>query len=132
MPLGQFLWRDWLAAVLLVAQVDNQRVTPFPRGRVDAVLATAKLADGSPGARRKVGGVKLVVAGHVGAQACPCGLVVGVHAQAGPYIGVDLVGLFLREGIGDPEVGVRHGYGSGKGRGMEGGCVGNKGRVEYP
>ena len=113
MPLGQILRWDGLAAMLLVAQVNNQRVTPLPGSRVDAVLAAAELADGGPGARRKIGGVELPMAGHIGTQARPCGLVIGVHTQAGPDIGVGVIGLFLGEGIGDPGVGVR--YGSGRG-----------------
>ena len=42
MPLGQVLRRDGLAAMLLVAQVNNQRVTPLPGSRVDAVLAAGR------------------------------------------------------------------------------------------
>lgn len=103
MPLREILWRNRLAAMLLVSEVNNQRVTPLPGGRVDAVLTAAQLADGRPGARGKDGRVKLSDTGHVGAQARPGGLVIWVHSQSRPDVGGKVLCLLLSEGIGDSE-----------------------------
>lgn len=107
MPVREILWWDGLATVFCISKVDNQRVPPLPRGWVDAVLTATQLADGRPGTRRKHGRVKLPVGGHVGTQARPGGLVVGIHSKASPHIGGHFFGLFSGEGFGDSAKEVR-------------------------
>lgn len=64
-------------------------------------LAAAELANGSPGPGGELGGVEGVVVRHVRPECSPGGLVVWVHAQAGPDVFGHLGGLFFCKGLGD-------------------------------
>jgi hypothetical protein len=66
-PFRKVLGWNGLAAVLGVAEVDDEGIPPDLGVRADAVFASAKLADGGPGPRSKVSGVECVETGHVGA-----------------------------------------------------------------
>lgn len=66
-------------------------------------LASAELADGGPSLGGELSGVKSVVVRHVRPERCPGGLVVGVHAQAGPDVLGHLGGLLSCECLGDSE-----------------------------